>query len=118
MDLPYTYTTGEISVTNLTGDVMSVQVTQLQGGPDSSFNESLSLEPLEISEQDSIPVRRQLLIFSAPGMSVDLNCTLKFEHGEYIQFVAVPEGIMISSDVHSAAVAGELDLNISSVCRQ
>jgi hypothetical protein len=107
-----------LKVVNLTDSELSLQITQLDVAEDSNFSESLTLQPLEISGLGSVPIGRHILVFTGPLLPLDISCTLQIERSESIQFVAVPEGIAVSSDRFSPATADDIDVITSSFCRR
>jgi hypothetical protein len=117
----YSFTTGDVSVVNLTDGDLEVRIDMLEAAPgmsmETEFNERNTLESFEISGFGTVPAGSHLVVFNSPQFPVELSCRLRIQNGEDVQFVAVPEGITITSDRYPAITAEELNILTSGKCR-
>jgi hypothetical protein len=112
--------TGEVDVMNLTDGDLSVSITSLSDSSDSSLlKTNLALKSTDSNSFTSIKPGRYRLDFSATvGGRVNGDCFMQIGSGDVYQFVAVNEGIVISSEKHPPSTVDDLDMVTSSLCRQ
>jgi hypothetical protein len=112
--------TGEVAVMNLTDGDLSVSITSLSESSDSSLLKTdLALKPTDSNSFSSIKPGRYRIDFSATvGGRVSGDCFMQIGSGDFYQFVAVNEGIVVSSEKNPASTVEDLDMVTSSLCRK
>ena len=108
---------GEVSIVNTSDEELSVRLVRLddEAGEVSMWNDSIA--PFDIGGYGGSPAGYYRLEFAGEG-ALNASCTFQLERGDSYQFVAVPEGIAVVRDGHTAQDGAELDVAISSLCRQ
>lgn len=112
--------TGEVAVMNLTDGDLSVSITSLSESSDSSLLKTdLALKPTDSNSFSSIKPGRYRIDFSATvGGRVSGDCFMQIGSGDFYQFVAVNEGMVVSSEKNPANTVEDLDMVTSSLCRK
>ena len=110
--------TGELSVINTTEGVLTVEILQLDpAAGEGAINETLQLESLDIGGQGGLPPGRYQIDFSSDvGAPADSNCILTMARSDVVQFLAVPEGIIIIQEGATQIKADDLDILTSTLC--
>ncbi len=106
-------------MTNLDDHLLVVSLEQLDVAEDDSWSDRQRLEPFDIGGFSSLrPGRYQLDFESENNPTLALTCTIVAENGDVYRFVAVPEGLAITREGEPAQSAAELDASTSSLCRR
>jgi hypothetical protein len=108
---------GEVNIINLADENLQVVLTPLDTSESSGFlmNNELQLEPLDIDGFAVNPGRVQL-DFSTTSSGVQ-SCTLRVNSGDYYQFVATTQGIVVTNEKYPVQSGADLRIATSPLCQ-
>lgn len=111
---------GEINVVNLTDGDLQVTLTSLEtNSTNSIYDNSVTMTANEIRGFANLPAGRYKVAFTyAAGTPGAGECTIKLNGSDYYQYVAVPEGIAVSSKKEPAQSASDVNIESSSLCKR
>ncbi|HEX8217592.1 MAG TPA: zinc ribbon domain-containing protein [Chloroflexia bacterium] len=113
--------TGEAAVLNLTDGDLSVDIVSLgDSSSDSTLLETnLSLKPTDSDSFTSIRPGRYRLTFTATvGGAASGTCSLQVGSGDVYQFVALNEGVVVTSEKYTPTTAADMNMATSSLCKK
>jgi hypothetical protein len=109
---------GEANIVNLGDETLSVTLTPLDSGSESAMllNNALQLEPLDIDGFAMNPGRYRLE-FTFPSGEPE-SCTLKISSGDYYQFVATGQGVVVANEKRPVQSGADVRVTTSPLCQQ
>lgn len=112
--------TGEAAVLNLTDGDLSVDIVSLGDSSGSSLLETnLSLKPTDSNSFTAIRPGRYRLTFTATvGGAASGTCSLQMGSGDVYQFVALNEGVVVTSEKYTPTTAADMNMATSSLCKK
>ncbi|HET6314592.1 MAG TPA: hypothetical protein VFH60_12225, partial [Chloroflexia bacterium] len=112
--------TGEAAVLNLTDGDLSVDIVSLGDDSGSSLLETnLSLKPTDSNSFTAIRPGRYRLTFTASvGGAASGTCSLQMGSGDLYQFVALNEGVVVTSEKYTPTTAADMNMATSSLCKK
>jgi cell division protein YceG involved in septum cleavage len=112
--------TGEADVLNLTDGDLSVDITSLSESSDAALlKTNLTLKSTDSNSFTSIKPGRYRLTFSATvGGDASGTCSLQMGSGDVYQFVAVNEGVVVTSEKYTPTTVEDMNMATSSLCKK
>lgn len=108
-----------ISVANLTDATLEIRGTALGTEAESEEGEPFAIEPFQVYSLGIVPPGRYQLEFTYPQAAyVGGTCTIEVVEGDFYQFAAIPEGVLIARKGYTPESAADIALATSSLCQQ
>jgi len=109
---------GETSVVNLGETPLSVKIERLDAGDTAAplLETSLNLQPMDVDGFVVEPGRYRLDFQFSGGQPE--SCTLRIASGDFYQFAALAEGIVVANQRQPASSTTEMRIANSPLCKQ
>lgn len=111
---------GEASILiyNLADGPLEARLVQLDSAEGENSLGGETLNQFESGGYGALEPNRYQLTFNTSGAPPPQTCTMQLARGDAYVFVAVPEGITIVNERANQTTADDLDVAVSSLCRQ
>lgn len=107
-----------ISVANLTDANLEITATEAGSEAEGQEGEPFAIEPFQIYSLGILPPGGYQLEFTYPEAAyVGGTCTIEVVEGDFYQFAAIPEGVLIARKGYTPQSAADLVVSTSALCQ-